>query len=144
MRDVVIAAAKRTAIGVLGGELSALASATCPRVFVALDLDAEALLGLLDRCDAWRRPQRFQQLLQVCEACSLTPSPPGSASQARVFPQAEILRHALKAAQSVQAKAYLNQGITGRALGEAMREGRLERIRDILHALHVPARPKTV
>ncbi|MET0517487.1 MAG: multifunctional CCA addition/repair protein, partial [Burkholderiaceae bacterium] len=36
-------------------------------VHQSLDFGAEAQLRLLERCDAWRRPERFEQLLWACE-----------------------------------------------------------------------------
>lgn len=34
----------------------------------SVDFGAEALTRLLDRCDAWRRPERFELVLLACEA----------------------------------------------------------------------------
>lgn len=38
-----------------------------------LDLTPEAILHVLNRIDAWRRPERFEQVLQVIEAYHLNP-----------------------------------------------------------------------
>jgi tRNA nucleotidyltransferase (CCA-adding enzyme) len=59
------------------------------------------VVELLERVDAFRRPERFEQFLQACE-CDFR-GRPGYA--ARPFPAPERLRRALRAAQSVDAGA---------------------------------------
>ena len=49
-------------------DLAALAVELLPSVHAALTLDAAALVDLLQRADAFRRPERFALLLAVCEA----------------------------------------------------------------------------
>lgn len=64
-------------------------------------LDAEALLNVLEGTDAFRRPERFTDFLRACLADFR--GRPGYAS--RPYPQADILRRALAAAQSIDAGA---------------------------------------
>jgi tRNA nucleotidyltransferase (CCA-adding enzyme) len=62
---------------------------------------APAIVRLLERCDAFRRPVRFEELLLACEADAR-----GRAGlQDRDYPQAERLRTALKVALAVDAGA---------------------------------------
>ncbi len=62
------------------------------------DLDAESTLGLLERTDAFRRPERFERLLEVAECDRLAPSPESFALRA-------ALGRALEAARKVDAGA---------------------------------------
>ena len=65
----------------------------------ALELRADTIVKLFERCDAFRKPQRFIEMLQASE-CDHR----GRAGFAdRPFPQAPYLRGALAAAQSVNA-----------------------------------------
>ena len=67
----------------------------------ALELRPSTLVDLLERCDAFRRPQRFEQFLQAC-ACDFHGRP---GFEGLPYPQAEHLRRALAAAQGVDAGA---------------------------------------
>ncbi len=65
---------------------------------VRADLDAEATLGLLERSDAFRRPERLERLLEVAE-CDAHGDAVGS------FAPREALKRALEAARRVDAAA---------------------------------------
>jgi len=79
--------------------------------------DGDTLLGLLDQADIWRRPERFSQLLRVLE-CALVDGQENL----------KLLRMAARAATGVDPKALLARGYKGKALGEAIRSERLDRI----------------
>jgi tRNA nucleotidyltransferase (CCA-adding enzyme) len=64
----------------------------------APDLDAESTLALLERSDAFRRPERLERLLEVAESDALCPS-------AEAFGPRRRLRSALEAARKVDAGA---------------------------------------
>ncbi len=59
-------------------------------------LDAESSLQILERCDAFRRPDRLERLLEVAECDSQAQSP-------QAFPARSALRWALEAAKAVDA-----------------------------------------
>ncbi len=63
----------------------------------AADLDAQSTLALLERCDAFRRPDRLQRLFEVAE-CDL-------GIGASCLPARRALEGALKAARAVEAGA---------------------------------------
>lgn len=100
------------------------ASPTAP----APTLDAPACLALLERGDAWRRPGRFEQALQVFEAlAAMRPA----AAQPAVRARAATLRAALAAAQAVTVASLspaIRQSASGAALGQALREAREQAI----------------
>ena len=65
-------------------------------------LDAETTLAILERCDAFRRPERLQRLLEVAECDTLAPSP-------EAFPPRTSLTRALQAARAVDAGAVARE-----------------------------------
>ncbi|MDP1692593.1 MAG: multifunctional CCA addition/repair protein [Burkholderiaceae bacterium] len=88
-------------------------------------LDAAATLDLLERCDALRRPDRFEQALQACECdahgrTGLEDAP---------YPQRERLSATLRAVLSADASGAateaLASGAQGPEIGEAVRRARL-------------------
>ena len=92
------------------------------------EFGAAALVRLLDRCDAWRRPERFAEALLACECdargrLGLEDSP---------YPQRTRLLGALRATQSVDsaaiAAAAAARGLSGPAVGEALMVARVEAV----------------
>jgi len=84
------------------------------------ELNAGAVLRLLERCDAIRKPERFEQALLACE-CDARGR---LGLEERPYPQGERLRTALRAALSVQtepiAQAALQRGAKGPEIGAAI------------------------
>ncbi|AFK69912.1 multifunctional CCA tRNA nucleotidyl transferase/2'3'-cyclic phosphodiesterase/2'nucleotidase/phosphatase [Pseudomonas putida SJTE-1] len=85
----------------------------------ALELPATALLELLQKFDVYRRPQRFEDFLVVCEMA-------GRGDGEQGYPQADYLRGAAAAARAVDVKPLVQAGLTGQALGEALKGERLK------------------
>lgn len=67
----------------------------------AFELKATSVLKLLGNLDALRRPERFEQFIQVCEADSRG----RKGFEQRIYPQAGFLRGALKALQNIDTAA---------------------------------------
>ena len=86
---------------------------------------AEALVRLLDRCDAWRKPARFDELLLACE-CDARGR---LGHDDDLYPQAQRLRAALAAGQSVVtadiAAEAAARGASGPAVGAAIHAARI-------------------
>ena len=78
-------------------DLALLALRHFEQIGVGAKLKPEAVVALLQACDAWRRPARFAQLLQAVES--------GKATRARPFAAAPRLLAALGAARAVDAGA---------------------------------------
>ena len=90
------------------------------------EFGAAALVRLLERCDAFRKPERFADILLACECdargrLGLNEQP---------YPQRQRLLGALTAAQSVNtaevAAAAEAQGLSGAAIGQAVQAARTE------------------
>lgn len=85
----------------------------------ALELPATALLEMLQKFDVYRRPQRFEDFLSACEMTALGEGKAG-------YPQADYLRGAAAQARAVDVKPLVQAGLTGQALGEALKAERLK------------------
>lgn len=90
----------------------------------AFELRAETLLGILERVDAFRRPERVDRLLIACEADKRGRL--GSAESP--YPQAAYVRAAYAAAAAVNASGFVAEGLKGEAIGEAVRKARVDAI----------------
>jgi tRNA nucleotidyltransferase (CCA-adding enzyme) len=99
-------------------ELAEVVAREHGNIHQSLELGAEAVLRLLVRCDALRRPERFAQALIACE-CDAR----GRLGFAeKPYPQRPHLLKLLAAAQSVDSAAIsaqaLQEGVTGMAIGK--------------------------
>jgi tRNA nucleotidyltransferase (CCA-adding enzyme) len=107
-------------------ELALLTAREHTHVHASESLGAAATLRLLERCDAFRRPERFLQMLAACE-CDATGR---LGFEDRPYPQRARLAAALKTAQEVDARAASTQaiarGLKGPAIAEAIRRARVE------------------
>lgn len=92
------------------------------------DLGAAALLRLLERCDAIRKPARFDEILQACECDARGRL--GFTETA--YPQRQRLNAGLQAALSVATAEVAAQaaarGQQGKAVGEAVHAARVQAI----------------
>ncbi|WP_088282459.1 multifunctional CCA addition/repair protein [Ideonella sp. A 288] len=98
------------------------------------ELGAAAVGRLLDRCDAWRRPERFAQLLLACE-CDAR----GRLGHEHAdYPQRPRLWAALQAALAIDtaqvAESAIAQGLSGPKIGERVREARCRAIESLCPA----------
>ena len=113
-------------------ELAELALREHGRIDRSGALAALELLQLLERCDAVRRPQRFEELLLACECTAWVHPGPRRSSCA---PRARLLT-ALAAARGVDthpvAEAALATGASGEEIGQLIQRARLEAIRRAL------------
>jgi len=95
-----------------------------------LGFGAAAVLRLLERCDAFRRPERFEQALLACE-CDAR----GRLGwEDRAYPQREALSRALQAAQAIDTEALMadlhasGRGSNGPHVGRAIAQARTEAV----------------
>ena len=110
-------------------ELAMLAAREHPAVHRAGDADAASLARLLERCDAWRRPQRFEQLLAVC-VCDARAWPD---RENTAYPPRERLIEALRAALAVDTARIADEasgrGLSGPQIGQRITQARIDAIR---------------
>ena len=89
-------------------------------VYKALQLNAEELLTLFEKTDAFRRPERFQDFLQACAVNYCF----DFNNKVNNFPQKEFLNKILTIASRVSINDLISQGLQNNALGIALHEKR--------------------
>ncbi|MFH0265984.1 multifunctional CCA addition/repair protein [Vibrio rumoiensis] len=92
-----------------------------------LELKASTALKLLNQIDAWRKPQRFEQILLCCQAdhqgrlgLELMP-----------YPQAKQMRDYYQAAVEIDVQSIITQGFSGRAIRDELDKQRIEAIEKV-------------
>ena len=88
------------------------------------ELNPSAVLRLLERCDAIRKPERFEEALLACE-CDARGR---LGFEESAYPQRQRLSGALQAALAVEtapvAQAAAQRGLKGKAIGDAVNKAR--------------------
>ena len=91
-------------------------------------MGADELVRLLERCDAFRKPQRFADVLLACDCSARGPQTLDESA----FPQRQRLSGILKAAQSVVtsliAEAAIAEGLDGKQIGERVHAARVSAV----------------
>jgi tRNA nucleotidyltransferase (CCA-adding enzyme) len=93
----------------------------------AFDLRPATVLEMFETMDAFRRPERLRGFLLACEADKRG----RLGLQDTDYPQAAYLRAAHAAAAEVSAQPFVERGLAGPAIGEAVRKQRLRAIEDV-------------
>ncbi|WP_231758595.1 multifunctional CCA addition/repair protein [Microbulbifer elongatus] len=88
----------------------------------AFELRPQTLLKLLRALDALRKPERFEQFLESCEADARG----RLGLEDRDYPQVDYLRAARQAAADVDPQALIAEGFAGAELGKALDRARLQ------------------
>ncbi len=108
-------------------DLGLLAARYHGDVHRARELRPDTIVRLLQSCDAWRRPQRFAHLLQVC-ACDAHGR---TGHKNDVYPQADYLLRALQAAQAVNAGEIAQQCEDKNLIAERVRLARVAAVEQV-------------
>jgi tRNA nucleotidyltransferase (CCA-adding enzyme) len=107
-------------------DLALLALRHGAQIRLGAKLGPEALVALLQACDAWRRPARFEQLLQAVGSCI--------ANRARPFAAAPRLLAALGAARAVDAGAVAARESEAHKIAARLRAERVAAVKSALAA----------
>ena len=107
-------------------DLALLALRHRAHIGLAAKLDAEAVVSLFQSCDAWRRPARFEQLLQAAQSCDQ--------GRARSLAAAARLLAALRAARAVNAGAIARREPEPHKIAAHLRSARVAAVRSALDA----------
>ena len=102
-------------------ELAVLAARWHGLAHRALELRPRTVLELLEACDAFRRPERFRELLVACEADHRG----RGGFRERPYPQGDFLRQAQAKAMTVALSDADRAGLSGEKIGELLRRRRL-------------------
>jgi tRNA nucleotidyltransferase (CCA-adding enzyme) len=106
-------------------ELAELAARQHTLVHRAQELRPETVLKLFESSDAFRRPERFAELLLACEADARG----RTGLESQPYPQAQYLARALAAAAAVSLNEKERAGLPGPAIGAEIRRRRLQTIK---------------
>jgi tRNA nucleotidyltransferase (CCA-adding enzyme) len=110
-------------------DLALLVSDLHTHIHIAFELKPATLLKVFDKADAWRRPERFAQLLDACRADFHG----RTGFEEKVYSQPDYVAEALEAAQAVPVKEIVAAGFKGEAIREQLAKRRLDaisRVRD--------------
>jgi len=111
-----------------GKELAEVVAREHGNIHRSVDLNAEAVMRLLERCDAIRQPERFARVLQACE-CDARGR---LGFEEAAYPQAERLLKAQQAALSVEtapiAQAAAAKGLKGAQIGARITTARVQAV----------------
>lgn len=108
-------------------ELAVLVTRWHLHVHRAEQLRPATILKVLEAADAFRRPERLDDLLLTCQADARG----RLGFENRAYPQADLIRAARDAAADVDASALAASGLKGAEIGEALRQERTKRIKHV-------------
>jgi tRNA nucleotidyltransferase (CCA-adding enzyme) len=97
----------------------------CHRAF---ELRPETLLNLLESLGAFRQSTKLENYLLSCEADSR--GRPGF--EEKDYPQADWIKRAYLAASEIKAKEFVEQGLTGKLIAEALYKKRVDVIKKFI------------
>ena len=93
----------------------------------AFQLKASTLLTLFNQIDVWRKPEQFEAFIIACKADFLG----RLGFENRPYRQEQYLKEAMAAASKVNAKGFVEQGLKGLEIQEALAEARLKAIQAV-------------
>ena len=108
-------------------DLALLVSEYHTHIHHAYELKPKTLLKMFHACDAWRKPERFNNLLTCCIADARGRTNFENCD----YPQADYVREVLDAALSVDVKAIVASGLQGIKIKEELDKQRLKKMAEI-------------
>ncbi|NCP64861.1 MAG: multifunctional CCA addition/repair protein [Paraglaciecola sp.] len=120
-------------------ELALLMSEFHTHLHQAFVLKPATILKLFNRCDVWRKPERFMDLLLCCEADARG----RTGFETRDYPNRDYIWQAYQAALQVDIKAIVASGAKGEAIKKILETQRLQAVDDFKHAWQQPKNEQT-
>ncbi|MDD2700097.1 MAG: multifunctional CCA addition/repair protein [Sideroxydans sp.] len=102
-------------------DLALLVAQYHSHVHRARDLRPDTIVKLFDRCDLWRKPERFTEILHACESDAHGRT--GHENDA--YPQASYLLECARAAQAVNAGEIARACVDKNLIADKVREARI-------------------
>lgn len=93
----------------------------------AFELKPSTILKVFNALDVWRKPEEFNDFVIACTADMRG----RTGFENKAYPQANYLHQCLEAANTVTAKAFVEQGLKGKEIKEAIEIERLNQITEI-------------
>ncbi|MEP1447549.1 MAG: multifunctional CCA addition/repair protein [Paraglaciecola sp.] len=107
-------------------ELGLMVSEYHTHIHKAFELKASTILGMLNRCDVWRKPQRFADFLLTCKADARG----RTTFENCEYKNIEYIWQAYEAAAKVDVKAIVAKGYQGKAIKEQTEQQRIHVINE--------------
>ncbi|WP_413692027.1 multifunctional CCA addition/repair protein [Psychromonas sp. KJ10-2] len=107
-------------------DLALLVSEHHTNIHSAFELRASTLVGIMDKCDAWRKPQRFQQMLQCCVADSKG----RTGFELLPYPTADYTWKAFQHALTADIQAIIKQGFQGVEIRNKLQQQRIDLVQE--------------
>lgn len=108
-------------------DLACLTSEFHTHIHKAFELRSETVLKTLKRCDAFRRPERFKDIL----LCSKADSRGRTGFETVEYRQADFFNQVLEALNQIHTKDIVASGFRGKEIGEQLDRLRIEEIKQI-------------
>ena len=106
-------------------ELAVIVTRYHLRYHRAAEMRNDTFLETLEKLDAFRRPKRFEQFLIACEADSRG----RTGFEDSEFNQPKIFHEAFAAATTIDAKPFIDQGLQGTDIADAIKKARIKAIK---------------
>jgi tRNA nucleotidyltransferase (CCA-adding enzyme) len=107
-------------------DLALLVSEHHTNIHSAFELKASTMVGIMDKCDAWRKPHRFQQMLQCCVADSKG----RTGFELLPYPTADYMWQALQHALQVDIQEIIQAGFQGAEIRTKLNEQRIQLVQE--------------
>ncbi|GAB5379236.1 MAG: multifunctional CCA addition/repair protein [Aliiglaciecola sp.] len=115
-------------------DLAVLMSEFHSHVHRAFELKPSTILNMLNRCDAWRKPQRYQDMLTTCKADARG----RTGFEHIAYEQADYLLEALDVAQRADVQEIVSDGFKGKDIKIKLDEKRTQAIAELKRNTPVP------
>jgi len=103
-------------------DLALIVSEFHTTIHTAFELKASTMVSIMDRCDAWRKPQRFHQMLQCCVADSKG----RTGFELLPYPTADYMWEAFQEALKVDIQAIIKAGFKGAEIKQELNQQRIQ------------------
>jgi len=108
--------------------LAVLAAHTIHFIVQAKNAKPDLIINLLDVCDCWRRPEQFNELLQVAESVMATDSD----TPLKNIASTTLLRQVYQTCKQIDTAEFVAAGLQGEAIGDALHQARKMRCAALL------------
>ncbi len=95
-------------------------------------LKPSTIVKLLEKTDAFRNKERFEEFIKACEADYRG----RTGFEDRDYPQGQILRELHHECSQVSSKSIIEQGFSGAQISEKIHQSRVKRVKDYFKQLH--------
>ena len=118
---------KRLKVPIYFQELAELTCEFHTHIHKAFELRAETVITLFNRFDVWRKPQRFQEFLQVC----LADTRGRTGFENKDYPQIDYINQLLHAANEVDVRQVIADGFEKQEIRNELMKRRILAVKQI-------------